>query len=189
MAEDKIQQATENMIKNLEDKTGKTLNEWIKITAAGGLKKHGELVAMLKSKHGLTHGYANLVVHKTLQSDAGSAGDDEDLVKMQYKGKEELLKFYEEIISGINAFGGDVELSPKKAYVSVRRKKQFAIIQPTTKTRLDVGINLKGAAPEGKLEAAGSFNSMCTHRVRIENSGDINKEFFVWLKQAYEQAG
>jgi len=189
MAEDKIQQATENMIKNLEEKTGKTLNEWIKIANSAGLKKHGELVAMLKSKHGLTHGYANLVVHKALQSDAGSAGDDGDLVNAQYKGKEELHKFYEKIIGGINAFGGDVELSPKKAYVSVRRKKQFAIIQPTTKTRLDVGINLKGTTPAGKLEASGSFNAMCTHRVRIENQKDISKELFDWLKQAYEQAG
>lgn len=189
MAEDKIKLATENMIKNLEEKTGKSIKEWVKIAVSGGLTKHSEIIAMLKSKHGLTHGYANLVAHKANKSDSGSASSDDDLVKSQYKGKEDLMKFYEKVVSGLKALGNDVEFSPKKAYVSVRRKKQFAIIQPTTKTRLDIGLNLKDTAPKGILEAAGSFNAMCTHRVKIESAGDVGKELFNWLKKAYEQAG
>ncbi len=189
MAEDKIKQATENMIKNLEEKTGKSIKEWEKIAVSSGFTKHSELIAMLKTKHGLTHGYANLVAHKANKSDSGSASNDDELVNTQYKGKEELMKFYEKVISGLKALGDDVEFSPKKAYVSIRRKKQFAIVQPTTKTRLDIGLNLKNTAPKGILEAAGSFNAMCTHRVKIESPGDISKELFAWLKKAYEQAG
>ena len=89
----------------------------------------------------------------------------------------------------INKFGKDVEISPKKAYVSLRRKKQFAIIQPTVKTRLDVGLNIKGIAPAGNAEAAGSWNSMCTHRIKVEEEKQINKDLINWIKQAYEQAG
>jgi len=89
----------------------------------------------------------------------------------------------------VKSFGSDLEISPKKAYVSLRRKKQFALIQPSTKTRLDVGINLKGVKPEGNLEAAGSFNAMCTHRVRVENDKAIDKNLFKWLNDAYDQAG
>jgi len=189
MSNDKIQQATDNMIRNLEDKTGKSIKDWVKIAVSSGLTKHSELVAILKTKHGLTHGYANLIAHKTNKSDSGSASSGDELLKSQYKGKEELMKFYEKIIKGLKGLGSDVELSPKKTYVSVRRKKQFAIVQPTTKTRLDIGLNLKGTAPVGKLEAAGSFNAMCTHRVKVESSEDITKELFTWLKKAYEQAG
>lgn len=188
MAEDKIAQQIDNMMKNLEEKTGKSVKEWINIVNSSGLSKHGEIVNMLKTKHGLTHGYANMVVHKAKESDAGSA-DAGDLVSEMFKGKDELFGYYEKIMAKVKAFGGDVEVSPKKAYVSLRRKKQFALIQPSTKTRLDVGINLKGVKPEGNLEAAGSFNAMCTHRVRVENDKAIDKNLFKWLKDAYNQAG
>jgi len=80
----------------------------------------------------------------------------------------------------------DVEVSPKKAYVSLRRNKQFAIVQPSTKTRVDIGVNLKAAKETARLEPSGSFNSMVSHRVRVTDRVDIDKELIGWLKQAYE---
>jgi hypothetical protein len=178
------------MIRNLEEKTGKSLQEWTQIVTNSGFGKHQAIVDHLKSEHGLTHGYANLVAHKSLKSDAGSAGSSDDLVATQYsKGKEELKPIYDKLISLINKFGNDVELAPKKAYVSIRRKKQFAIIQPSTKTRLDIGLNLKGKAPEGRLEPSGSFNAMCSHRVRIANDGEVDEEVVNWINEAYNNAG
>ena len=88
----------------------------------------------------------------------------------------------------IEAFGTDVELSPKKAYVSLRRSKQFGLVQPSTATRVDVGLNLKGVPPKGRLEASGSFNSMCTHRVRLESPRQVDAELLGWLRQAYDNA-
>ena len=61
-------------------------------------------------------------------------------------------------------------------------------MQPSTATRLDVGLNLKGVAPAGRLEASGSFNAMCTHRVRVESAAAADKELIGWLKKAYEAA-
>ena len=95
-------------------------------------------------------------------------------------------KAYLEAVEG--AFGGDVEVSPKKTYVSLRRSKQFALVQPTTKTRVDVGLCLKGEATGPRLEAAGSFNSMVSHRVRLEKPADVDAELVGWLRQAYERA-
>lgn len=178
----------DTMIRNLEEKTGKPFSHWIDVVRKSGLVKHGEIVKMLKTDHEFTHGYANLVAHKAKQSDAGSA-EDADLVSAQYKGRENLFPFYNALIKDIQKFGKDVEIAPKKSYVSLRRKKQFALIQPSTKTRLDIGINLKDVKPEGKLEAAGSWNSMCSHRIRVESKDDIDKNVIAWLKKAYEQAG
>jgi predicted transport protein len=178
----------DTMIRNLEDKTGKKFESWLAIVKKSKLQKHGEIVKMLKEEHGFTHGYANLVAHKAKETDSGSAGNIDDLVSTQYKGKEELKPMYSKLIKAIKAFGKDVELAPKKAYVSIRAKKQFALIQPSTKTRLDVGINLKGIQASGKLEMSGSFNAMCSHRVRIEKENDIDNALIKWLKEAYEQA-
>lgn len=189
MSEDKVQQAITNMMKNLEEKTGKSLEDWKKILSSSGLQKHGELVSFLKTKHKLTHGYANMVVLQSKKDVSGTDSDSDDLINAQYKGKEGLLPVYKALVKKISAFGKDIELSPKKAYVSVRRKKQFAIIQPSVKTRLDLGINLKGVKPLGILEASGSFNAMCSHRVRLENEKSITSDLIKWLKMAYEQAG
>lgn len=176
------------MIDNLQKNTGKSLEEWIGIVKASGIEKHGEIIKYLKTEHGFTHGFANLVAHKAKGSDAGSADNPQQLIEEQYKGKESLYPVYESLINEMKQFGDDVAFVPKKTYVSVKAKKQFALIQPSTKTRLDVGINLKGKEPEGKLEKSGSFNAMCSHRVRIEQPEDVTPALMGWLREAYEQA-
>jgi predicted transport protein len=183
----KLDDAVSNMIANLESKTGKSLADWVKLVQAEKLEKHGERVTFLKSKHGLGHGYANLVAHSVAGGGTPSRG--EDPVAAQYEGaKAPLRPAYDSILAAVQKFGPDVEVAPKKAYVSLRRKKQFAIVQPSTATRLDVGLNLKGVPPKGRLEVSGSFNSMVSHRVRLESGKGVDKELIGWLKQAYDQA-
>ena len=174
------------MIQNMPEKTGKSLEEWIEIANASGLEKHGQILKMLKSDHGMTHGFANLVAMKTLQAGAAPPSDI-DLVEAQYAGpKADLRPIYDALAAKISAFGSDVELAPKKAYVSLRRNKQFGLIQPSTKTRVDVGINLKGTDPTERLEASGSFNAMVSHRVRLSAVSEVDDELTDWLHQAYE---
>jgi hypothetical protein len=177
------------MIENLKNTTGKSLPEWLKIATASKAAKHGELLNHLKTKHGVTHGYANLIAHKHFKSGAADAASPDSLVDAQYAGgKAGLRPIYDGLIKAIQKFGSDVEISPKKGYVSLRRSKQFAIIQPSTATRVDVGINLKGEKPTARLEAPGSFNAMVSHRVRVSSMSDVDAELVGWLKKAYENA-
>ena len=178
------------MIANMKEKTGKTLPQWLTIAKKTGGSKHGEIVKALKADHGLTHGYANLVAHKLLKSDAGSQAEGgTDLVATQYAGPKEGLKpVYEAVIKAAKALGKDVEVSPKKTYVSLRRNKQFALVQPSTRTRVDLGINLKDERATERLEKAGSFNAMVSHRIRLEKPGDVDKDVKAWLKKAYSEA-
>ena len=179
----------EMMVKNLKEKTGKDLEAWKKLAKASGEAKHGRIVEFLKKEHALGHGYANLVAHMHLGTSAINA-DAGDLVAEQYAGAKAALKpWYDTLARTIEAFGADVEFAPKKGYVSLRRAKQFGLIQPSTATRMDVGLVLKGVAPAGRLEAAGSWNAMCTHRVRVEDAKALDKELVGWLKQAYGAAG
>ncbi len=179
-----------SMVANMKEKTGKTLEQWLAIAKKTGAGKHGQIVKALKTDHGLTHGYANLVAHKLLRSDAGSkAAEGTDLVAAQYSGpKADLKPIYDAVIKAATALGKGVEIAPKKSYVSLRRNKQFAIVQPSTRTRVDLGINLKGEPAAGRLEKSGSFNAMVSHRVRLEKPADVDKDVKAWLKKAWAEA-
>ncbi|HEY0040997.1 MAG TPA: hypothetical protein VGB71_10060 [Flavisolibacter sp.] len=63
-----------------------------------------------------------------------------------------------------------IKIAPKKAYISLRRKKQVAIIQLFTKFRLGIGLNLKSTEPTGALELVGSWNTICPHWIKIEKT-------------------
>lgn len=183
-----MDKATLTMIENLHKNTGKTLDQWTDIVKSGNFEKHGEIIKFLKETHGLTHGFANLIAHKSRGSDAGSADSQDDLITRQYQGKEHFKPIYDKLIDEISRFGKDVEIAPKNAYVSLRRKKQFATLNPVTKTRFEIGINLKGQAPKGKLEAE-KPNAMCSHKINMSDIKDMDKEVLEWIKMAYDNAG
>ena len=179
--------ATQTMIENLHKNTGKTLEQWIDIVKKQNFAKHGEIIKFLKGQHEFTHGFANLVAHKTNETDAGSADNQDDLITKQYKGKEHLKPFYDKLIAEIQSFGNDIEIAPKNTYVSLRRKKQFATLNPATKTRFEIGINLKGQEPKGKLEPE-KPNAMCSHKINLTELNEIDTEVLNWIKTAYEYA-
>ena len=177
------------LVENLKATTGSTLEEWAAVLKASGLDKHAALVAHLKAEHALTHGRANMIVLKARGTDAGSM-DGGALVDAMFAGdKARLRPIYDAILAACSTYGSDIEPQPKKGYVSLRRKKQFGLAQPSTKDRLDLGLNLKGVAPGGRLEASGSFNAMMTHRVRLATEADLDAEVLGWLRAAYDGAG
>jgi predicted transport protein len=176
------------MIENLKEKTGNSLEEWKILIANQNISKHGEIVKFLKEKHGVTHGYASEIGLKVLGSDADSASNTDDLLVNQYKGKENLQPFYDKLIAEINKFDGEFEIAPKKTYVSLKRKKQFIVLNPASKTRFEIGFNLKGVEPKGKLEAE-KPNGICSHKINVTDISEIDKEVIDWIKMAFAKAG
>lgn len=177
------------MEKGLQEKTGKSLSEWIEIVSAQNFEKHGQIMTFLKTEHGFTHGFANFVALKSRKADAASH-DGDDLIAAQYgKGKEALKPIYDKVLSIASGFGDDVEVVPKKSSVSFRRKRQFALVQPSTKTRVDLGLKLNDAELTQRLESSGPFGAMCTNRVKLVEVSEVDDELIGWLRTAYEQAG
>ncbi|MCK6694950.1 MAG: DUF4287 domain-containing protein [Thermoanaerobaculia bacterium] len=176
------------MMENLQKNTGRSLEEWKRIARDAGFQKHGEMVKYLKETHQLGHGYANFIVHKALATDAGSADDKSQLIENQYKGKENLRPLYDMLMAEILKMGADIEVAPKNTSVSLRRKKQFCLLEPKTKTRLEVGLNMKGVEPAGKLEGCPP-GGMCSHKIRVEKAEDIDAAVFDWIRKAYGMAG
>ena len=179
-----MDKALQTMINNMPEKTGKSLEEWKKVLSAKNFPKHSEAVKYLKSEHGVTHGFANTIV--TLSKNENKSSDD--LVSAQYEGKEQLFPIYETLLNSIKKFGDDITITPKKTSVSIIRKRQFVLIKPATKTRIDLGLKIKGQEPDGILENSGPFGTMCTHRIRLESSEDVNKDVISWMKTAYDQS-
>jgi predicted transport protein len=174
---------------NLQAKTGKAWDEWLKIARDSGIDKHGALVKHLKDTYSIGHGYANLIAHDVNKSAAEMADDTQQFVEQQYAGAKAALRpIYDRLVAEIGAFGDDVQFVPMKAYVSVKRKKQFAILQPATHTRFEVGIKLKDAPADSRLETGG-FNGMVSHRVKILTIDEVDTQVISWLRQAYEGAG
>lgn len=179
-----MDKALQTMINNMPEKTGKTLDEWFDVLSHANIEKHSMAVKFLKTEHGVTHGFANTIV--ALSKEKGDSADD--LVLNQYAGKESLKPIYDLLLSNIEKFGDDIIVTPKKGSVSLIRKHQFALIKPATKSRIDLGLKLKDMPIEGKLEDSGPFGTMCTHRIQLKSTSDIDDEVVRWLSLAYDKS-
>lgn len=179
-----MDKALQTMIANMPEKTGKSLQEWKAILKKKNFAKHGEAMKFLKGDHGVTHGFANTIIHLSKDEQVG----DGDLITNQYAGKENLNPIYEQLISLVKTFGDDITITPKKTAVSIIRKRQFALIKPATKTRIDLGLKLKDKPVVGRLGNSGPFGTMCTHRVQLTETSEVDSELVQWLKEAYSKA-
>jgi hypothetical protein len=180
-----VDAATQTMVDNIPARTGRPLEEWFALLTAADPGPHGRSVAWLKTEHGVSHGFANLIV--TLHRRAGEDVSPTALVDAQYSGgKEALRPVYERVVEAARALGDDVEVAPKKTSVSLRRAKQFALVEAPSRSRLQVGLNLRGTAPTERLRSA---TGMCTHRVDLTGADDVDDELVGWLRAAYDAAG
>ena len=174
-----------NQIANIERSTGKSLAHWIEVVRASGLEKHGQQVAMLKADHGMGHGNANLIAIKAREVAAGGALDEAALIDSHYSGRNAGLRpAYEAVIAAVSSFGDDVELAPKKTYVSLRRRKQFGQVGPAA-GQLEVCVNLPGQPGTERLKPT---TGMATHKVRIVGTDELDAQLIGWLREAYERA-
>ena len=180
-----MDEATRNQIRNLEASSGRSMGEWVALVGASSLTRHGEIVAWLKSGHGMGHGNANLVALTYLRGPDAPEGDA--LIDAIYSGPKAALRpFHDRVIEVALGFGPDVQLAPKQAYVSLRRAKQFGTVGPASGGRLEVGLNLRDVEPAGRLEPT---TGMCTHRVRLPDPSEFDGEVVGWLREAYDRAG
>lgn len=177
-----MDKALQTMIDNMPEKTGKSLEQWRTILLEKQFAKHSEGVNYLKKEHGVTHGFANTIVSLSKEEDLAEV----DLVAAQYNGKENLRPIYNKLMAFIESLGSDVTVTPKKGSVSIIRKHQFVLIKPATKTRIDLGFKLKGKPTTDRLENSGPFGTMCTHRVRLTDSSEVDSELKGWISEAYE---
>ena len=185
-----LDKAMQTQLDNIQKKTGKSVEQLASIVKRSGLTKHGEIRDYLKHELGLGHGDANALVHAILQSDGQRAAEgksgDQVLDEIYSGAKAHMRLIHEKLMKEINKFG-DFEIAPKKGYVSLRRKKQFAMIGPKTNTRFEVGINAKDLKKNTRLLEQPK-GSMCNYIINVTDAKEVDSELISWMKSAYEGA-
>ncbi len=146
---------------------------------------------MLKRDLSMGHGDANTLVHVFMKAESGDSGtpaSSDNVLDQIYTGPKATLRpIHDKLMESINRFGA-FEVAPKKAYVSLRRKKQFAMIGPATNTRVEVGINFKGVKATDRLIELPA-GQMCQYKVKLIDAKEVDKELIDWIRQAYDSAG
>ena len=188
-----MDKALATQLANIETRSGKSLDALAAIVRNSGLTRHGEIRDMLKRDLGMGHGDANTLVHYVLRSDGASAAESagsstSDVLDGIYTGaKASLRPIHDRLMAAIQLFG-EFEIAPKKGYVSLRRKKQFAMIGPATNTRVDVGLNMKDVPATDRLVAE-KPGGMCQYKVKLTGANEVDDELVRWIRTAYDSAG
>jgi hypothetical protein len=173
----------------IKAKTGKTPEDFRLLAAQKGLVTYPEIMAWLKSDFGLGHGHANVIAQLLAKPEARQIPPGERIAMLFSGNKAKWREPFDALVAQLNDFGTDVKVAPTHTYISLLRgENKFGIVQPSADDHIDIGIKLKGVAPSGRLAAAGTWNSMVTHRVPIREPDQIDAEILTWLKQAYDSA-
>jgi predicted transport protein len=178
------------VVRNLPEKTGRTIEEWAELVRAQGELPRKERIAWLKREHALGGTQAAMVADYVTGSGVFDEKPADELVDAQYGGAKAALRpLYERVRAEIEALGPDVDAEPRQGYVGFARGRQFALLQASTATRLDLGLVLPGVGETERLRPAGSFGSgRTTHRVAIATAQDVDAELGLWLHAAYDAA-
>jgi hypothetical protein len=188
-----VDKATQTQLDNIQTKTGKTLDELRTIMQQSRLAKHSEIRAMFQRDLGIGYADANALAQVLRNTDAtaptaAQAATPDDVLNTIYTGgKAALRPIHEALMAAIEPFGS-FEIAPKKGYLSLRRKKQFAMIGPATQTRVEVGLNMKGVTATARLAEMPS-GGMCNYKVNLTDVEQVDAELIAWIKRAYDSAG
>lgn len=180
-------------LNNIQAKTGKTIAELHAAVAASGAAKHGEKRSWLMAQFKLGYGDANTVVHfidkslPTLGAAPAAAAETVDALDAIYAGKKAALRpLHEALMAEISKLG-EFETAPKKAYLSLRRSKQFAMVGPATASEIEIGLNCKTLAEHPRLKLLPP-GQMCQATTRISDATQIDEPLLGWLRDAYAAA-
>ena len=173
----------------IKAKTGKTPEDFRLLAGEKGLAKYPEIMTWLKSEYGLGQGHANVVAQYIVHYGDEKSGADDSIATHFAGNKAAWRSTYDALLAEVGKFGGDIRLAPTKSYISLTRGgKKFAVVEPATAERFDIGIKLKDAATTERFKAAGNWNIMVTHRVQIHDPKEVDAEVLAWLRQAYDAA-
>jgi hypothetical protein len=182
-----VDKAAETQLANIQTKTGEPLSALYEAVLGQGLSKHAEMLAWVKSHYGLGHGDANTLVHMARRSVEPAPQEADPLDALYVGPKAHQRAIHEALMARITEFG-PFEIAPKKANVSLRRARQFALLGPKTKDRFELGLNLKEDAAHPLMTAARP-GGMCQYFVALTAPEQIDDALMALVRRAYDAAG
>jgi hypothetical protein len=193
--EHKSLRMVQSVIAGMKKKTGRSLEEWLKLVNQKGPTSEKERAAWLKKEHGMGTNYAMWMAQRSLGKGEGYGNAEEylqhakDNVEKMFAGPRQHLRIiYDEILKYALTIGPDIRVSPCITIVPIYRKHVIAQIKPTTRTRIDLGLALKNAKVPKRLINTGGFEKKdrITHRIELSKPEDFDSEAKRWMKVAYD---
>jgi Family of unknown function (DUF5990)/Domain of unknown function (DUF5655) len=112
-----------------------------------------------------------------------------ELIDGQYADRPHLRPVLDAVLAAVPSLGA-VTVEARKTLVSlVTPRRTFAIVQATTKNRVDLGLRIDGPgapAPGARLQPARNLGP-ATVRIGLTNPAEFDDEALGWLRLAYEQ--
>ena len=185
------------IIDNLPEKTGQSMKGWVELVRKQGPVADKQRQQWLKKEFKLGSTTAWIIVERA----EGRANEDSDpeaylraaagYVEAMYAGPKAALRPIHDALLGLaRSLGADVKVCPCQTIVPLYRNHVFAQIKPSTRTRIDFGLALKGAKKRlaKRLIDTGGLakGDRITHRIPITSLNEIDSEVKEWLKIAYE---
>jgi hypothetical protein len=169
----------------LEKQTGEGVNVWNQRIRKQSFDDELTLRAWLSRQRVTGYAQSLLVMERFGYPDFVTATADQ-LIEGQYGDRGHLRPIYDAIIEAA-ASCGELVIQTRKTFVSlVSPRRTFARVQPTTKTRLDLGLRLDGRRPGGRLQPSNIHETMRL-QVSLTAPDQVDAEVQKWLQQAYVQ--
>lgn len=189
MPQEKKDAYAAKVVENMEKATGKSLAEWVAILKGSGVTGHGNQVKWLKTVHGINHTGALMIAWKLQEETEGPGPSQDEVLEAQYAGPKAALRpIYEKLRAAITEIDPDVNWVICKTYVAAERKRQFAALQPSTRTRFDLGLVMpEGMEAGGRLLPAKNVGSgRISHMVALTSPDEVDAQLIDWLRMAFE---
>jgi hypothetical protein len=180
----------------LKQKTGRSLDEWLKLIKQEGPPEEMDRRDWLKSKFGLGTNSAWWLAERSAGKGEEVSDPDhylqaaEKYVEEMFGGKKEGLRpIYEALLKLGLSIGKEAKACPCQTIVPLYRNHVFAQIKPTTQTRIDFGLALGNLKTPKRLIDTGGYakKDRITHRFEITSLKDIDDDVKRWLKVAYDR--
>jgi hypothetical protein len=179
----------------LRRQTGQSVDDWNVRIQETGISSRDELMNWLKTRN--INGYAQqLLIMERFGYPEFLLKTADELVDEQFADRQHLRPVFDEVIevgTGI-AHQGLVEVQARKTFVTLRTKRRkFAMIKPSTKTRVDLGLRIVDLHSgherfAARLQSAKLLrDDTMTHRIPLTRLEDVDDEVCYWLAVAYEQ--
>jgi hypothetical protein len=182
-------------VAGLQQKTGRTLDEWIELVQDEGPETERERRTWLRTKHGLGNNAAWWIAERA--EGKGTEDDDpaaylkaaESYVDAMFSGRKSALRpICEKVIELARGLGSDVKVCPCKTIIPLYRQHVFAEIKPASASRIDLGLALRDLKPTARLTDTGGFEKKdrITRRIALTSLAEIDAEVGTWLRYAYD---
>lgn len=177
-------QMGEAIIRNMKAKTGRSIEGWIDVVSSTNLREKKEVMEFLKKEQGLGHFQAQKVFEHFLGSD--DYANPNAFVDQLFSSKQ-TRELYEFAKSKILEIDKGINVQPCQTYIPFYGKNQFALLAPSGKDALVLGLHLPDEGTSSEFTAPCKLGSKRINRqIILSITSDLSASVLAAIRSAYQ---